>query len=343
MNARLFVVTMVVLTFAVSAQDLLLPPAPPADVAGQNAATTTEPEPEYHGNGTIADYFSGEVPELCGDRDVPALETAPGSPTCDLVCEIQRRIPLSPEPWGLLEPPRFTFAAPSDPKVDVVSEEFFDVASQNYVVKRTIAVTIPEESNTVVFKVQANQAALPGSPVAFQPGNETGMVGKGIVGLETKWLDASKDRLEIALTYHYDLSRPNGVGGALKYTFPELFAPVQVYAKPEIQMNADGSNQEKLSLAVSDIPADIRSPAPRLTATVALRRQDILERGRYFRESYALDWGGLLKLTERFSVGVNMSYSWDDSGLGARVFLELKAPARTSPGSLGGFYEPGNP
>jgi len=337
--------TIVALIVAVSAQDPLLPPVPLADVPDQDVATTSTPEPGYHGNGTIIDYFSGEAPELYPERDVPVVETEPGSPTCDLVCQIQREIPSSPEPWGLLEPPRFTFAAPAprESKVDVTSEEFLDVASQNYVVKRTIAFPIPEESSTVVLKLQANQTAIPGSPLAFQPGNEIGALTKEIVGFETKWLDPSKDRLEIALAYHYDLARARGVGGSLKYTFPELFAPVHIYAKPEVQVNADGSNQEKLSLAVwSDIFADIRrSPAPRLTATVGIRRQDI--GGRSSHESYALDWGTLLKLSERFSVGVNMSYSWDDYGLGTRVFLELKAPARTPRVSPGGYYEPGNP
>jgi hypothetical protein len=330
MHAHFLGAPVLVLSFAVSAQEPMFSAVPLLDVPAEDATTMSHPEPGCPGNATMIDYFSAANADFYAKAGASFVEAG--------------ALPSSES--GLLELPRFSFTAPpGGRKIDVSAEEFFDAVSQSYAVKRTIAVPLQEDNSPVAFKVQANQTTLPASRLAFPPVDENGVIGAGLVGLDAKWLDPSKERLEMAFTYRYDLARVHGVGSSLKYTLPELFAPVHVYARPEIQVNSDGSNHEKLSLAVwSDVAGAIRpTPVPRLAAIVGIRRQEAPAAGRHLHETFALDWGALLRLTERFSTGVNMSYSWDVHGFGALFYMELKAPARTLRGSLGGVYEPGIP
>jgi hypothetical protein len=339
MFARYFRVIVLALALAASAQDPVR-----REVCWHTDTAKTDAEPASGMNTTITSYFGDEVRELCTEADVLGLKIDADTPTCDIASELPRGVAPSPEVWGLLEASRFAFQPerPRELKIDVTSEKFFNAASQSYIMKHISAVPLPG-SDAVILKMQANETTFPGSSAAFPFLNDCGVITSGALGFEAKFLDHGKDHVEIALGYSYDSSRSHGSGASLKYHFPELFAPIHLYATPEIQVNADGSNQEKVSLAVwSDFPAGGRTPPRRLTATVGIRRQDLLSR-RYFHESYSLDWGALLKLTERLSTGLKMSYSWDDHGLATIFYMELKAPAGAPRGSQGGVYGPGTP
>jgi hypothetical protein len=321
---------------------------PRPQVRGQDENIRSHAEPASDQSLTTTSHFRGEEPESDADTGASGIDILQFPPTGSAY-EISAGIAPSSESRGLLEAPRFGFALeqPSEAKIDGTSQRFFDTASYGYISKHVIAVPLSEESHAVTLKMQANETPLPGSSGAFPVFTnndliDTGVIDNGVVGVETKWLESGKERLEIALGYHYNLSRPHAAGASLKYSLPEFLAPIHVYAKPEVRMSADGSNQEKFSLAAwSDLPARW-TPAPRWTATVGIQRQDALSR-RYFHESYRLDWGAALNLTERVSAGLNVSYSLEDRGLGAILYMELKAPARVLRGSLGGAYEPGMP
>jgi hypothetical protein len=243
--------------------------------------------------------------------------------------------------WALVDLPR-VFRDRPDSGIDLTSEEFFDVASRSYVVRYLVAIPLPDESQSIALKVQTNQARPSRGPLDLDYAQESSAFEYGSVTVETRYSGWRNDTLEVALMYRYDTSRAQVLGASLNYTFPDLL-PCSLSTKHEVKVNEDYSNQEKVSLSLRSRPRGVGpAHAATLTATIGLGRQDVRE-GPRWRESYTLDWGGNIQLSERLTAGLNMTYSWDDRGFGTVFFVELKDPPRRLRSILTGAVEPGHP
>jgi hypothetical protein len=245
--------------------------------------------------------------------------------------------------YKLEEVPRGLFDAPLGSRLACSYDELMDLNSRNYVVKYLVAIPLPENGRSVVLRMQSNQAAPTPGPLDLEYQRTNPFVDNGTVSLETTLSGWGRQTSVVTLMYRYDTRRSPQAGASVNFVLPDVVAFLSASLRHEIKVDAELGNEERLALAVwGRLPGAGAMSSAKLTGTVGLRRQAGLTKARW-DESYTLDWGASVQLSERCSAGLNMNYSWNDKGLGMSFFMEMKDPPRRLRSIMGGLYEPGNP